>query len=320
MSSKPSRAASRAVSGSQPWLHQRGHEIQAFGTVRQFPVALSQEARLYSCQRLNQLLADTQILFALYKKHHWLMRGATFYQLHLLLDKHAGEQLVLIDALAERVQTLGGIAVGDPRLVAEITRVRHIMDRTTGPLPVLFLLDELFHGTNSHDRGVGAEAVLRHLLDAGAIGLVTTHDLSVTQIVERLEERARNVHFADQFLNGEMHFDYRMRPGVVPHSNALALMRADMDEVVQIGRAEGEMTPEQLARWERDLGYATKLCVQAVDRLLPALGAHGIDVDNPVHRAGRDIHAISTHACNWDARGLAYARWAYGLEPESPFA
>jgi 3-hydroxy-9,10-secoandrosta-1,3,5(10)-triene-9,17-dione monooxygenase len=101
---------------------------------------------------------------------------------------------------------------------------------------------------------------------------------------------------------------------------ALALMRADMAEVVETGRAEREMTPEQLARWERDLGYATKLCVQAVDRLLPALGAHGIDVDNPVHRAGRDIHAISTHACNWDARGLAYARWAYGLEPESPFA
>jgi 3-hydroxy-9,10-secoandrosta-1,3,5(10)-triene-9,17-dione monooxygenase len=101
---------------------------------------------------------------------------------------------------------------------------------------------------------------------------------------------------------------------------ALALMRADMTEVAETGRAEREMTPAQLARWERDLGYATKLCVQAVDRLLPALGAHGIDVDNPVHRAGRDIHAISTHACNWDPRSLAYARWAFGLEPENPFA
>ena len=70
--------------------------------------------RLYSCQRLNQVLADTQILYALYKKHHWLMRGATFYQLHLLLDKHAGEQLELVDMVAERVQTLGGVAVGDP--------------------------------------------------------------------------------------------------------------------------------------------------------------------------------------------------------------
>ena len=79
--------------------------------------------RLYSCQRLNRVLADTQILYALYKKHHWLMRGETFYQLHLLLDKHAGEQLELVDTIAERVQTLGGVAVGDPRHVAEITAI-----------------------------------------------------------------------------------------------------------------------------------------------------------------------------------------------------
>jgi starvation-inducible DNA-binding protein len=111
------------VSGSQPWLHQAGREIQKFGTVRQFPLGLSRDARLYSCERLNRLLADTQILHALYKKHHWMMRGATFYQLHLLLDKHAGEQLELIDLMAERVQTLGGVAVGDPRHVAEIARV-----------------------------------------------------------------------------------------------------------------------------------------------------------------------------------------------------
>src|ERR687888_1725487 len=108
---------------SQPWLHQHGKEIQAFGTVRQFPLALSYETRMYSCQRLNQILADTQILYALYKKHHWLMRGATFSQLHLLLDKHADEQRALVDTIAERVQTLGGIAVGDPRHVAEITKV-----------------------------------------------------------------------------------------------------------------------------------------------------------------------------------------------------
>ena len=116
-------ASPQAAQASQPWLHQHGREIQAFGTVRQFPVGLSHDARLYSCQRLNQLLADTQILYGLYKKHHWLMRGATFYQLHLLLDKHAGEQIKLIDEIAERGQTLGGIAVGDPRHVAEITRI-----------------------------------------------------------------------------------------------------------------------------------------------------------------------------------------------------
>src|SRR5256886_16776834 len=108
---------------SQPWLHQRSLEIQTFGTIRTFPVALSAETRRFSCDLLNQVLADTQILYALYKKHHWLMRGATFYQLHLLLDKHADEQIALVDQIAERTQTLGGIAVGDPRHVAEITRV-----------------------------------------------------------------------------------------------------------------------------------------------------------------------------------------------------
>jgi starvation-inducible DNA-binding protein len=108
---------------SQPHLQLHGREIQEFGTVRLFPLGLSHDARAYSCQRLNQILADTQILYALYKKHHWLMRGPTFYQLHLLLDKHAGEQLELIDKIAERVQALGGVAVGDPRHTAEITRI-----------------------------------------------------------------------------------------------------------------------------------------------------------------------------------------------------
>jgi starvation-inducible DNA-binding protein len=82
---------------SQPILHQRSDEIQEFGTVKQVPLGLSYEARMYACQRLNQVLADTQFLYALYKKHHWLMRGATFYPLHLLLDKHAEQQLALVD-------------------------------------------------------------------------------------------------------------------------------------------------------------------------------------------------------------------------------
>jgi starvation-inducible DNA-binding protein len=108
---------------SQPLLHQHGVEIQEFGKLRLLPIALSFETRAQSCQLLNQILADTQILYSLYKKHHWLMRGLTFYQLHLLLDKHAEEQLALIDRVAERVQTLGGVAVGDPRHVAEITAI-----------------------------------------------------------------------------------------------------------------------------------------------------------------------------------------------------
>jgi starvation-inducible DNA-binding protein len=117
------KSRARGPISSQPWLHQSGIEVQEFGTVRQFPLGLSYDARMYSCQRLNMVLANTQILHALYKKHHWLMRGPTFYQLHLLLDKHAGEQLELVDMIAERVQTLGGVAVGDPRHVAEITTI-----------------------------------------------------------------------------------------------------------------------------------------------------------------------------------------------------
>jgi starvation-inducible DNA-binding protein len=119
----PPRGGDGGKRFSQPLLHQAGAEIQEFGTMRLMPIALSHEARTDSCQMLNGILADSIILYSLYKKHHWQVRGHTFYQLHLLLDKHAGEQLELIDLLAERVQTLGGVAVADPRHVAEITTV-----------------------------------------------------------------------------------------------------------------------------------------------------------------------------------------------------
>ena len=111
------------VISPEPRLGQRGVEIQPFGSLRQLPIALSSEARMQSAQTLNRILADSTILYALYKKFHWLVAGPTFYQLHLLFDKHAGEQLELIDLLAERVQSLGGIAVGDPRHAAEMTRI-----------------------------------------------------------------------------------------------------------------------------------------------------------------------------------------------------
>jgi starvation-inducible DNA-binding protein len=108
---------------AQPRLGQRGPELQRFGTLRQLPIALSAEARAESCQILNEILADTTILYAMYKKSHWNVAGPTFYQLHLLFDKHAEEQLELVDALAERVQMLGGISVGDPRHAAELTTI-----------------------------------------------------------------------------------------------------------------------------------------------------------------------------------------------------
>ena len=107
----------------QPRLGQTGPELQRYGTLRQLPIALSAEARGESCQLLNEILSDTMVLQALYKKSHWNVAGPTFYQLHLLFDKHSDEQLELIDALAERVQMLGGISVGDPRHAAELTSI-----------------------------------------------------------------------------------------------------------------------------------------------------------------------------------------------------
>jgi DNA mismatch repair ATPase MutS len=93
-------------------------------------------------------------------------------------------------------------------------------------MPLLFLLDELLHGTNSHDRLIGASGILRGLLDKGAIGLITTHDLALTAVADQLVPRAANVHFEDWFDHGEMRFDYRMKAGPVTRSNAIALMRA----------------------------------------------------------------------------------------------
>jgi DNA mismatch repair ATPase MutS len=119
------------------------------------------------------------------------------------------------------------LQAGQSRFYAEITRLRHLLDLAkAGAPPLLFLLDEILHGTNSHDRRLGAEAVVRSLLDRGAIGLVTTHDLALTHLAELFAPHAANTHFADQLDNGQIKFDYRMRPGVVDHGNALALMRA----------------------------------------------------------------------------------------------
>ena len=129
-------------------------------------------------------------------------------------------------AVGATLRVQDSLQAGKSRFYAEITRVRQLVDLSRGPLPLLFLFDELFHGTNSHDRRTGAESVLRGLLDRGSIGLITTHDLALAEIVSALGPVSVNVHFADHFENGQMRFDYRMRPGVVEHSNALALMRA----------------------------------------------------------------------------------------------
>lgn len=129
-------------------------------------------------------------------------------------------------AVSATIRIQDSLQAGQSRFYVEIRRLRQMVDIAKGPIPLLFLLDEILHGTNSHDRRVGAEAVVRSLVERGAIGLVTTHDLALTQIAELLTPRAANVHFEDQLENGAITFDYHMRPGVVQNSNALALMRS----------------------------------------------------------------------------------------------
>jgi hypothetical protein len=128
--------------------------------------------------------------------------------------------------LGASIRTLDSLQDGRSRFYAEITRLREIVALTSGSRPVLFLLDELLSGTNSHDRQAGAGAIVRALIDRGAMGLITTHDLALAHIADELPGRAANVHFADTLENGQLHFDYRLRPGVVERSNALDLMRS----------------------------------------------------------------------------------------------
>jgi DNA mismatch repair ATPase MutS len=114
---------------------------------------------------------------------------------------------------------------GISHFYAEILRLRQVMELTKEETSVLFLLDEILHGTNSHDRRIGAEAVVRGLVDRRAIGLITTHDLALSRLAETMPGRAANVHFEDHIEDGKIRFDYRMREGVVKKSNALELMR-----------------------------------------------------------------------------------------------
>ncbi len=128
--------------------------------------------------------------------------------------------------LGASIRTQDSLQGGISRFYAEILRLRQIVDIARDSPPLLFLLDEILHGTNSHDRRVGAEAVIRSLIERGAIGLVTTHDLALTRIVEDPALHAVNVHFEDHLEDGKMTFDYRLHPGVVTKSNAIELMRA----------------------------------------------------------------------------------------------
>jgi hypothetical protein len=141
----------------------------------------------------------------------------------------AADLTLSVLAIGSTMRIDDSLQAGHSRFYAEILRIKTIVDLGGGPRPLLFLLDEILGGTNSHDRRIGAAAIVRILVDAGAIGLVTTHDLALTELASNLGPGAAlvaNVHFEDRIENGTMVFDYKMRPGVVERSNALALMRA----------------------------------------------------------------------------------------------
>jgi hypothetical protein len=121
---------------------------------------------------------------------------------------------------------LDSLEGGISRFYAEINRLKRIMDLTGGPAPVLFLLDELLSGTNSHDRLIGTRSFVTRLVERGAVGLVSTHDLALTAIPEEIGSRAINCHFEDHLEEGKLGFDYKLYPGIVQTSNALALMRS----------------------------------------------------------------------------------------------
>jgi hypothetical protein len=128
--------------------------------------------------------------------------------------------------VAASICVIDSLSGGVSRFYAEIRRLKVIDEMTEGQVPVLYLLDELLSGTNSHDRLAGTEFVLRSFVDRGAIGIVSTHDLALTKIANEIPERAANFHFEDRLENGDLVFDYKVKPGVVQTSNALKLMRA----------------------------------------------------------------------------------------------
>jgi len=165
-----------------PLDQQHAHEIQPFGHLVRMPIALSEKTCKESVENLNQVLADSITLRDLYKKHHWQVAGPTFMQLHLLFDKHAGEQSALVDALAERIQTLGGVTIAMAHDVIETTLIpRAPKGRESAPMQISRLL-------HAHEIVITeARAMARHAAESGDDG---TNDLLVSEIVRQNELQA----------------------------------------------------------------------------------------------------------------------------------
>jgi len=167
------------MSRAQPILGQQAQEIQAFGTVVRMPLGLDEKVCQESAAALNQILADTMTLRDMYKKHHWQVSGATFYQLHLLFDKHFKEQAELVDEIAERIQVLGGVSIAMPHDVIELTTIPRVpTGREEVPVQISRLLEA--HETVLKE----ARKSARNATDDGDDG---TNDLLVSDVIRTNE-------------------------------------------------------------------------------------------------------------------------------------
>ena len=171
--------ADAILARATPMTHQQAHEIQPYGHFVRMPIALSETACKESVENLNQILADTITLRDLYKKHHWQVAGPTFYQLHLLFDKHADEQSELVDSVAERIQLLGGVSLAMAHDVAETTLIpRPPKGREEAPVQISRLL-------HAHEIVLKeARAMARRAAESGDDG---TNDLLVSDVIRRNE-------------------------------------------------------------------------------------------------------------------------------------
>src|SRR3954471_11356222 len=194
---------------AEPRVHQRGRELQQFGTVTHaFSLELEEPVRLEMTEQLNQLLADSMTLRDLYKKSHWQVAGPTFYQLHLLFDKHFGEQVELVDAIAERIQLLGGVSIAMAHDVAETTTIeRPPRGREEVPVQLSRLLD-------AHKVVISATRKLARR--ASELGDDGTNDLVVSDVLRtnELQQWFLNEHLVNVPLvkaEGEKQLPQRQR-------------------------------------------------------------------------------------------------------------
>jgi starvation-inducible DNA-binding protein len=178
----PPKTIVRAVQ-AQPHLDlEKGQETQPWGTLTDLPIALGEQVRLQSIEALNQLLADTMTLRDMYKKHHWQVSGPTFYQLHLLFDAHFEEQSELVDTIAERIMSLGGVSVAMAHDVAEATMIRRLPKGREAPAMQLTRLAEAHRHILAFSRQAAKAAA-----EAGDDG---TNDLFVSDVIRLNEKQA----------------------------------------------------------------------------------------------------------------------------------